>query len=211
MSFIFGTGVNPSRLQRAVPKRNEKKSGWFISLAWNSISSAKMLHRYVSFDRLGNKIITGIANPLPVQSQWDRQSSNVPTTTQPPVTTVAVTTAARTTTASTQPATPRSPRSLNWLASARSPTPTERERSMAFCYRNLMNQYNQLVRRYFSLSRSRVIPTVRIGPSKNTSWLPVADLLEPSVGAAKNLPPHFNFFLRCKCWVKHYFSFEKDF
>lgn len=154
MSFIFGTGVSLSRLPRPPQKQSEKKSGWSITFWLNS--SFKPPHRYVAFDRLGTKIITGISNLMPLQSQWDRPTISVPAANQFPTVSLAVTTTSRTTTSTVQP----SPRRSSTVVAPSGSEPTERERSMAFCYRNLMTQYNQLVRRYFNLSRSRVIPTV---------------------------------------------------
>ena len=90
--------------------------------------------RYVAFDPLGHKLITGISNAPHNQTQWDRvaapacQGSRLASTSHVD--------------------TPRPPM-----------FPPDRERRMAVCYRSLVEQYEQLVQRYYNLSQSRT-PTV---------------------------------------------------
>jgi len=108
-------------------------------------------------------LITGIANPVAVHSQWDRVTSHMPDI--PPPHPVVTTVSSGTVSASGQ-------------APGNSTSTSERERSIAFCYRNLMNQYNQLVRRYFDLSRARATPTTDRG----------TDPMETTEMAAENGP-----------------------
>lgn len=70
--------------------------------------------RYVAFDELGEKLVTGIANaPTRIQSQWDRVSA------------------------------PQPPPQLSQA---------EHERRITICYRYMVEQYEQLVERYYRLS-----------------------------------------------------------
>lgn len=78
--------------------------------------------RYVAFDALGHKLITGVANsPVRPASQWDRVAAPQP---------------------------PPPSREL------------ESERRITICYRYMVEQYEQLVERYFDLSRARNTLTV---------------------------------------------------
>lgn len=80
--------------------------------------------RYVAFDQLGHKLITGVANaPSRCTSQWDRVSAPQP----PPQT-----------------------------------TQLDSERRITICYRYMVEQYEQLVQRYYDLSRARSTPTVSV-------------------------------------------------
>uniref|UniRef100_T1HBR0 WD_REPEATS_REGION domain-containing protein n=1 Tax=Rhodnius prolixus TaxID=13249 RepID=T1HBR0_RHOPR len=79
-----------------------------------STSNEREKVRYVTFDSLGHRLITGIANAPRVHSQWDRVSAP-----QPP---------------------PQIPQS-------------EHERRITICYRYMVEQYEQLVQRYYTLSR----------------------------------------------------------
>lgn len=102
-------------------------------------SNEKEKVRYVAFDPLGHKLITGISNAPHNQSQWDRvatpsrQGSNLAS--------------------SSHSSAPRS----------NSMMPPEQERRITVCYRSLVEQYEQLVQRYYDLSRSRTTPTMDRG------------------------------------------------
>jgi len=87
-----------------------------------------LFNRYVAFDPLGHKLITGISNAPHNQTQWDRV-------------------AAPTCQGSGLASTSHNPRSTVF--------PPDRERRMAMCYRSLVEQYEQLVQQYYNLSRSR--------------------------------------------------------
>lgn len=100
------------------------------------ISSKCLSIRYVAFDPLGHKLITGISNAPHNQSQWDR---------------VANPSRRESSLASTSHGS--QPRSVMM--------PADQERRITVCYRSLVEQYEQLVQRYYDLSRSRT-PTVCI-------------------------------------------------
>jgi hypothetical protein len=93
-----------------------------------------MFIRYVAFDPLGHKLVTGISNAPHNQTQWDRVAA-------PSCQGSSLTSASHH---------PRSP-----------VFQPDRERRIAVCYRSLVEQYEQLVQRYYNLSRSRT-PTVSI-------------------------------------------------
>ncbi|PSN35645.1 hypothetical protein C0J52_22041 [Blattella germanica] len=101
-------------------------------------SNEKEKVRYVAFDPLGHKLITGISNAPHNQSQWDRVATTPPR--QGPI---------------INTSTPRSSpqRTTNTML------PPEQERRITVCYRSLVEQYEQLVQRYYDLSRSRTTPT----------------------------------------------------
>lgn len=90
----------------------------------------------MAFDPLGHKLITGISNAPHNQSQWDR---------------VANPSRRESSLASTFHGS--HPRSVMM--------PADQERRITVCYRSLVEQYEQLVQRYYDLSRSRT-PTVCI-------------------------------------------------
>lgn len=118
---------------------NHTYSSWqHIIISNNNINTT---FRYVSFDRLGNKLITGIANPVNTTSQWDRVSV---VSTQSVVSTTA-------TTSSTVPS-----NTVTTTSSSLS-----QGRSVTYCDSYLVNQYSQWVRRYIDSSRSRITRTVR--------------------------------------------------
>lgn len=118
--------------------------------------------RFVAFDKLGHKLITGISNSV---SRWERSRCQIPQRneraaspyrcriipmsyrfpargmTQLPTTTVATTSTTATT--NSEPLT-------------QSSVP-ERERNIAMCYRNLVREYGRLVQRYLQLYRPPVM------------------------------------------------------
>ncbi|PNF35022.1 hypothetical protein B7P43_G12139 [Cryptotermes secundus] len=92
--------------------------------------------RYVAFDPLGHKLITGISNAPHNQSQWDRVAN--PSRRE------------------------SSLASTSHSSHPRSVMPADQERRITVCYRSLVEQYEQLVQRYYDLSRSRT-PTMDRG------------------------------------------------
>lgn len=92
--------------------------------------------RYVAFDPLGHKLITGISNAPHNHTQWDRVA-----------------------------APPRPGSSLASTSHDSHPhsvvVPPEQDRRITVCYRSLVEQYEQLVQRYYDLSRART-PTVSV-------------------------------------------------
>ncbi|XP_067007818.2 serine-rich adhesin for platelets isoform X2 [Anabrus simplex] len=97
--------------------------------------------RYVAFDQLGHKLITGISNAPLVQTQWDRVTATGP-----------------------HPSTNNTPTSQSSSGqNHHHGSAPDRERRITICYRSLVEQYEQLVQRYFDLSRSRTISTMDRG------------------------------------------------
>ncbi|KAG8226901.1 hypothetical protein J437_LFUL007815, partial [Ladona fulva] len=140
-------------------------------------ASEKEKVKYVSFDRLGHKLILGIGNRPSVQSQWDRMPVSMTTTNSTP--SVSMSSASTnppspsytpplpTSTASQQenrsastPSTSSTPSSSN-----NSNNNNEQERRLSVSYQSLVQQYELLVRRYYDLSHvqasaARVVPRV---------------------------------------------------
>nr|CAD7577642.1 unnamed protein product [Timema californicum] len=90
--------------------------------------------RYVSFDSLGHKLITGISNAPPNHTQWDRLVAPTPHHTHLPY------------------------RNTHRFSGPERETD---RRSISGCYRSLVDQYEMLVQRYSELSRSLPAATVR--------------------------------------------------
>lgn len=90
--------------------------------------------RYVAFDQLGHKLITGVANAPSrgTTTLWDRVAAPQP----PP----------------TPPQTTQSDQERRITNYRYNTTP--------ICYRYMVEQYEQLVQRYYDLSRARTMPTV---------------------------------------------------
>ncbi|XP_071454094.1 mucin-19-like [Hetaerina americana] len=158
-------------------------------------ASEKEKVRYVTFDPLGHKLITGIANRTFVQSQWDRipvsmsgsshPSSSSSTysstplshyTTSMPSTSSTVASASSSaplssssasspsaTSSSLRPQASTSPPPSQGTSRASNPSsssalhPSEQENRVTVCFHSLMEQYEQLVQRYYDLSRAQVV------------------------------------------------------
>ncbi|RZF38504.1 hypothetical protein LSTR_LSTR006099 [Laodelphax striatellus] len=90
--------------------------------------------KYVAFDQLGHKLITGVTNaPARGPTMWDRVAAPAPQPPQPPPPQ----------TTQSDPAN-RPPQSHN----------------PPICYRYMVEQYEQLVQRFYDFSRARTMPTV---------------------------------------------------
>nr|CAD7455842.1 unnamed protein product [Timema tahoe] len=92
--------------------------------------------RYVSFDSLGHKLITGISNAPPNHTQWDRLVAPTPHHTHLPY------------------------RNTHRFFG---PERDSDRRSISGCYRSLVDQYEMLVQRYSELSRSLPAATMDRG------------------------------------------------
>ncbi|XP_018336537.1 uncharacterized protein LOC108745023 [Agrilus planipennis] len=108
-----------------------------------STANVKEKVRYVAFDKLGHKLITGIANNP--QSRWERnrvsESSGSPYRRRFPRVGI--------------PFLPQPTSSTNSNTTERAFTSTvpERERRITACYRNLVHEYELLVQRYLQIYR----------------------------------------------------------
>lgn len=121
---------------------------YFLNILFLLVCLLYLLFRYVAFDPLGLKLVTGISNAPPLVSQWDRVGP-APMQTGP-----GTSQTLQGASSMHQPMAQRPP-------SAVPPPTSETERRISVCYRSLVEQYDQLVQRYFDLMRPRSIPTVR--------------------------------------------------
>ncbi|KDR15571.1 uncharacterized protein LOC110833496 isoform X2 [Zootermopsis nevadensis] len=114
-------------------------------------SNEKEKVRYVAFDPLGHKLITGISNAPHNHTQWDRVA-----------------------------APPRPGSSLASTSHDSHPhsvvVPPEQDRRITVCYRSLVEQYEQLVQRYYDLSRART-PTM----DRGTDPMDLSESLPPGL------------------------------
>ncbi|XP_030746788.1 uncharacterized protein LOC115875461 isoform X1 [Sitophilus oryzae] len=117
-------------------------------------SNPKEKVRYVAFDKLGHKLITGIANSP--HTRWERARAPVPVPRQERCASPYRRRITQRLVSS--PGTVSSPQpSVNQESNVQEREPTsgvlERERRIALCYRNLVREYELLVHRYLQLYR----------------------------------------------------------
>ncbi|XP_046401670.1 serine-rich adhesin for platelets-like isoform X2 [Ischnura elegans] len=156
-------------------------------------ASEKEKVRYVTFDPLGHKLITGIANRTFVQSQWDRipvsmagsaaspsssavtyapmnhhihsmpstssgaTSSSPSSSSAAAATTTSSTSTTRPQASSPPPSSQSASRGASNSSSSSALPSSEQENRVTVCFRSLMEQYEQLVQRYYDLSRAQVV------------------------------------------------------
>ncbi|CAH0557203.1 unnamed protein product [Brassicogethes aeneus] len=141
-----------------------------------STNNPKEKVRYVAFDNLGHKLITGIANspqtrwervraPVPVPRQAERCASPYRRRITPRVVNVSI--RVRDGAQQTSPQAAAAP-DLALLRRGFSSVP-ERERRITVCYRNLVKEYEQLVQRYLQLYRPRTMIDRGTDPMENSS------------------------------------------
>ncbi|KAL3283034.1 hypothetical protein HHI36_006193 [Cryptolaemus montrouzieri] len=157
--------------------------------------------RYVAFDKLGHKLITGISNS---QNRWDYVRSSVPITRQSER---SVSPYRRRITHRIFNITGRQnsqPAPVNNTSREPLSTVPERERNITMCYRNLVREYGRLVQRYLQLYRPPAMidrgtdPMEQNSSSRNNSSTQVPELSTsndpgPSrsddIGASRSIEP----------------------
>lgn len=113
-------------------------------------SNAKEKVRYVAFDRLGHKLITGIANTPQGFTRWERVRAPVPVARSDRMAAYRRRITPRLVPPPNNPPNqtpPQNPPEENLT------NVPERERRIAVCYRNLVQQYELLVQRYLEINR----------------------------------------------------------
>lgn len=152
--------------------------------------------RYVAFDKLGHKLITGIANSP--QTRWERVRAPVPVPRQERcaspyrrrITQRLVTSPGNL---------PNSPSTFNPEPPPHEREPTsvvpERERRITMCYRNLVREYELLVHRYLQLYRPPTMidrGTDPMEPSHYTSGTQTAENVVPGPSGTRSKPNNAN-------------------
>ncbi|XP_060518943.1 uncharacterized protein LOC132697438 isoform X2 [Cylas formicarius] len=121
----------------------------FVSTATNN---PKEKVRYVAFDKLGHKLITGIANGP--QTRWERVRAPVPVPRQERCASTYRRRIIQRLVTSVNPPSPQaSSQEINPPEREASSGVPERERRIMLSYRNLVREYEQLVHRYLQLYR----------------------------------------------------------
>ncbi|XP_066139445.1 uncharacterized protein [Euwallacea fornicatus] len=118
-----------------------------------STNNPKEKVRYVAFDKLGHKLITGIANSS--QTRWERVRAPVPVPRQERCANpYRRTITQRLVTSAGNAPIPQPAMSVETTSQERDNSSIpERERRITMCYRNLVREYERLVHRYLQLYR----------------------------------------------------------